>query len=185
MVAGVQTRLITSEEFAAMPEIDAAYVELIEGEIIVAGGASFPHQMRSWNMILFLGTHITTGTWLAAPMAVRFSERSTFEPDMFWIAPDNTACALLDERTWGGAPDLVIEILSPSTARRDRDHKFRVYEASGVREYWLVEPEADFLEIYTLQQGKYARQGVYGVGEAFASGVLGIQVDVNALFKMG
>lgn len=182
MVADAQTRRITADEFAAMPDFDTPYAELIEGEIVLAGGASFSHQRRSWDMTLFLGTTITKGIWIAALMAVKLSQFAMVEPDIFWIAPDNTRCVLLDERTWGGAPDLVIEILSPSTARRDRDQKYRAYESAGVREYWMVEPDADFLEVYLLKDGKFDRLGVYGFGETFESPVLGIAVPVDSLF---
>ncbi len=179
-----RTKRITADEFAALPDIDgAAYVELIEGEIIVAGGASFPHQDKSWKMTLFLGSRIKKGTWLAAPMAVQFDVVNTFEPDIFWISPDNTRCTLHDARTWVGAPDLVIEILSPSTQRRDRDKKFRVYESSGVREYWLVDPDDDFLEVYHLLDGKYTRIAIVGLGEQFESPTLALQIQVDGLFK--
>jgi Uma2 family endonuclease len=178
----VQSKIITSEQFAAMPDFDAPYVELIEGEIIMAGGASNSHQGRSLDLIRFLLNNVRGGTLRFAPMSVRIDEMNTFEPDIFWIAPDSPRCALLNDHLWSGAPDLVIEILTPSTARRDRDQKYRAYERAGVREYWLVESEADFLEVYLLRDGKFARLGVYGCGEAFESPALGIAVSVDALF---
>jgi Uma2 family endonuclease len=178
----VQPRIITSEQFAPMPDFDAPYVELIEGEIIMVGGASFAHQRRSWHMSLYLGTAITRGTWVAAPMSVRVDEMNTFAPDIFWIAPDSPRCTLLNDPLWSGAPDLVIEILSSSTARRDRDQKYRAYERAGVRECWLVKSEADFLEVSLLNDGKCARLGVCGGGEAFEPPALGIAVLVDALF---
>ncbi len=183
MVADVQTRRISADEFATMPDFDAPYAELIEGEIVLAGGASDSHQGKSLDLVRFLSANVQQGTLRFAPLSVRLDEINLFEPDIFWIAPDNTRCALLDERTWSGAPDLVIEILSPSTARRDRDQKYRAYESADVREYWMVEPDADFLEVYLLEDGKFHRLGVYGFGETFESPVLGIAVPVDSLFR--
>lgn len=62
-----------------------------------------------------------------------------------------------------GAPDLVVEILSPSTARNDRGHKKRVYEAVGVREYWIVEPETKSVEVYLLKDGKLELDEIYSI----------------------
>ena len=71
---------------------------------------------------------------------------------------------------WHGAPDLIIEILSPGTTRQDRDTKYRLYEANGVREYWIVEAEELYIEVYHLHEGKYKRQGIFGLGETFEFG---------------
>ena len=62
-----------------------------------------------------------------------------------------------------GAPDLVVEVLSPSTARYDRGHKKDVYEKAGVREYWIVEPDSKAIEVYLLKNGKFALDNVYSV----------------------
>ena len=84
---------------------------------------------------------------------------------------------------WQGAPDFVIEILSPSTAYRDRGVKFETYEKYGVSEYWLIDPELKFVEIYRQQDKTFKRQGIYKSGQTFTSSVLGdVSVPVNALF---
>lgn len=62
-----------------------------------------------------------------------------------------------------GAPDLVIEVLSPSTARYDRGHKKDAYEAAGVREYWIIEPDVKSIEVYLLRAGKFVLDNVYSV----------------------
>jgi Uma2 family endonuclease len=181
----IHTPLITADEFALLPDSDgASYVELIEGEVIVEGGAADIHQMRLLRMMSHFLPRVKTGTWRIAPLSVRLDDHNVFEPDIFWISPDNTRCTLIDPRTWRGAPDLVIEILSPSTQRRDRDKKFHVYESSGVTEYWLVDPIDDFLEVYRLNdQAKYVRVATAGVGESFESRVLALTIDVDLLFK--
>jgi len=62
-----------------------------------------------------------------------------------------------------GTPDLVVEVLSPSTARHDRGHKKDVYEAAGVREYWIIEPDVKSIEVYLLKDGKFMLDDVYSV----------------------
>ncbi|MEO0563414.1 MAG: Uma2 family endonuclease, partial [Chloroflexota bacterium] len=82
---------------------------------------------------------------------------------------------------WHGAPDLVIEVLSPSTAARDRGVKFDHYETAGVREYWLIDPMGLFVEVYTLKDGTFERAGLYERGVSFQSAVLGKAVPVDVL----
>ena len=92
---------------------------------------------------------------------------------MFWISDTNTSCILVDGKYWHGAPDLVIEVLSPSTAERDYGVKFELYQQHGVREYWIVDITNLFIQTFRLENGKFARQGVFGLGKTFASSVLG------------
>lgn len=75
----------------------------------------------------------------------------------FGLNPENTTGHLVDGRYWCGAPDLVIKVISPSTGRNDRDVKYRLYERYGVRAYWMVEPEAAFLEVYRLENSVFVR----------------------------
>jgi Uma2 family endonuclease len=128
--------------------------------------------------------HLSTGNARFAPCGLRFENGNSFEPDLFWVSPDNTSCVLEPNGNyWHGAPDLVIEVLSPSTAYRDRGIKFDTYQQYGVREYWLVDPEGRYAEIYALLDGKFQRKGVFSPGQPFASAVLGgISIDVTPWF---
>jgi Uma2 family endonuclease len=108
------------------------------------------------------------------PTGLHFDDGNSFEPDLFWISPENTHCFLEDNgRYWHGAPDLVIEILSPSTASGDRGIKYETYEKYGVREYGLVDPDAKFVEVYRHEGGRFERQGVFKPNQPFVSAVLG------------
>ena len=77
----------------------------------------------------------------------------------------------------------MIEVLSPSTAKRDRGVKFDVYERHGVREYWLIDLDAQFIEVYRHENSAFKRQGIFGVEEAFPSAALGLEVKVAAILN--
>ena len=76
------------------------------------------------------------------------------QPDVLWNSPASR-CVLVDDAYFRGAPDLVVEVLSPSTALRDKQTKFRLYEKYGVREYWIVEPTAQYVEVWALVEAKF------------------------------
>jgi Uma2 family endonuclease len=84
-----------------------------------------------------------------------FKIRNVVQPDLSIVCDEEK----LDEKGCVGAPDWIIEILSPATADRDLKTKFKVYEENGVREYWIVEPSESFVMIYTLKDGKYQSKG--------------------------
>ncbi len=174
---------MTAAEFLDLPETNKI-VELINGEIIVAPSPVDRHQMISGSLYSVLKPQFNKGTWRYAPADVYLDEVNVVQPDLFWISPENTTCQLVDGKYWHGAPDLAIEILSPGTTRQDRDTKYRLYERHGVREYWIVEAEELYIEVYRLDQGKFERQGVYGLGEQFVSAALnGLALQVDALLK--
>ncbi|HRF96373.1 MAG TPA: Uma2 family endonuclease, partial [Aggregatilineales bacterium] len=103
------------------------------------------------------------------------------QPDILWVSPENTHCDITNKRLIG-APDLVIEILSPSTHRQDRIAKFELYDAHGVGEYWIVDPQEQLIEVYIRKESVLSRQGGYTLGGKFTSQTLnGASVDVSAL----
>ncbi len=103
-----------------------------------------------------------------APFDVRLPKYNTngeIKPDIYTVVqPDICVIcdpAKLDDAGCLGAPDLVVEILSPSTAKKDLNEKFKIYEESGVKEYWVVFPEAHVLHIYSLQDDQYELAAQY------------------------
>jgi Uma2 family endonuclease len=171
----------TFTDYAAMEESNQI-IELIDGEIIVT--ATFDaHTVFLIRLILLFGALQKSAGLRIGPGGLYIDDLHTFEPDLFWISPDSDRCFLRpDNRYWEGAPDLVIEILSPSTAYRDRGVKFRTYQAIGVREYWLADIEAQFIEVYSLQESKFVQVGVFASSETFHSAILDASIDVAVLF---
>lgn len=189
MVAPIQTppqiqhgARMTADEFDRLPEHDGGFVELIEGVVVVAGGASVDHQNLHRNLLklMFALKLDERGKLLYAPFSVKLDEENIPEPDFLWIAPETVV--VYERARIVGSPDLIIEILSPSTGKLDKTTKFDVYERSGVKEYWIADPDYGVIEIYSLREGRYARLGAYGEGDSFESPVLGITIALNGIF---
>lgn len=100
---------------------------------------------------------------------------------MFWLSEQKLEN--IKPKYVVGASDLIVEVFSPSTARRDKEYKFHLYEKYGVREYWMVDPVNQYVEVYVLQEGVFVRQGVYDEADTFTSPVLGDKVvEVRLVF---
>ena len=179
MVEQTQT-LMTAAEFEALPEQETP-VELIEGEFVVKGIPKIIHQRVAFNLALKLRDDVPNGEVFIAPVSVKLDDANYYVPDVLWVA-ENSACEVADDGITG-PPDLVVEVLSPGTAKIDRGVKFQNYQKHGVREYWLVEPSLAFLEVWTLTNGLFAQQGVYGADASFKSPVLGTEFSLVNIFE--
>lgn len=168
---------MTADEFLQLPETQTL-TELIDGEIFVAPSPETGHQItsaRSYDVVKALAPG---GIVLYAPLDVYLSENDIVQPDVLWISPESKCT--IERKYLSGAPDLIIEILSPSTALRDKRAKFRLYEKYGVKEYWIIDPSARFIEVWGHDGEKFTLHGLFGEGETFVSKVLGEKV-VEAL----
>jgi Uma2 family endonuclease len=174
-----KTRM-TAAEFFELPETNQP-TELIDGEVIVSPSPLYQHQFSSGRLYTLLLTLIPNGVVLYAPMDVHFDEINVVQPDILWIA-ENSQCVQIDQRLFG-PPDLIIEIFSPGTLRYDRREKYELYERFGVREYWMVDPVGQFVEVCVWANGIYRRQGVYGPDDSFTSPALGGKtVELKGIF---
>lgn len=173
----------TFADYAALPESNQI-VELIDGEVIVHPPLD-AHQDTLGNIYLFLRQQLQGGVLRMAPTGVYFDDANSFEPDTFWVSAENDHCFLgTDNRFWRGAPDLIVEVLSVSSTSKDRGVKFDVYEQSGVREYWLVDPLARYVEVYKLHNSIFTRTGLFEYDKSFVSDVLsGTEVKVSQFFS--
>jgi Uma2 family endonuclease len=110
-------------------------------------------------------------------LPVRLWPGTIREPDILFVAREHSDC--IDERVYG-PPDLVVEVLSPSTRRTDRHEKFYEYAQAGVGEYWMVDPDARTIEVFVLREGAYELLGKWSEGEEARSEVLvGFRVAVD------
>ncbi len=179
-----QTRVrMTVDEFEGLPPLSerVEWVELIEGEIMVKGSPSTMHQLLAGNLYTLLKQSIPDGVVFFAPLSVRLDEYNSFQPDVFWVSANNPNCEIREDQVVG-APNLVVEVISPGSAKIDRGIKFEKYQEHGVREYWLVEPELAFLQVWLLQDGRYAQQGIFAAGETFASATIGKEITLENIF---
>ncbi|MFN3480485.1 MAG: Uma2 family endonuclease [Thermodesulfovibrionales bacterium] len=147
-------RQYTYEDYARLPE--GAPYQLIGGELIMTPSPVPYHQIISrkieFELVKFVDDR-RLGEVIDAPMDVYLSETETYQPDIIFIS--NERLNIIGEKKIEGAPDLVIEILSESTAYYDLRHKKRVYERTGVKEYWIVDPMEKSIEVYENVNGEF------------------------------
>jgi Uma2 family endonuclease len=175
---------MNAQEFFQLPETNLP-TELIEGELIEMPAHHDQHQKTSIDLVMVLFPVLPPGEFRCAPTDVYLDDSNVFQPDLFWVSADNTNCRLQNGR-WYDAPDLVIEIISPATARRDRKTKFDTYQKYGVREYWMIDPVAKYFEVWVrvMDIAKFVYLGVFGPAETFNSPVLADKtVNVSAVFQ--
>lgn len=111
------------------------------------------HQDVAGNVFFILRTFLRNqpiGKVCIAPYAVELDNFNAFEPDVFYVSNDRRDGFY--KRGFKGAPDLVVEVLSPGTARIDKNAKRRIYTAAGVTELWLIDPDAQEIQVYYLQE---------------------------------
>ena len=146
---------VSFEEFRQFP-IDGKRYELLHGEVHVTPAPATRHQFSVQNLAVSLGTHVVKnnqGEVLTAPLDVRLGEDTALQPDLIFVS--NARAGIIQENWIEGAPDLVVEVLSPSTAAYDRATKLPIYAEAGVPEVWLLDSEAKTVEVLKLQGKKY------------------------------
>ena len=168
----------TYRDYLLLPEQDRR--ELIEGEFYMPPSPSFRHQ----NIVAHLGSKLRhyveankLGVVLFAPMDVVLSETNVVQPDILFIS--NERREIITPANISGAPDLVVEILSPSTAERDRELKLRLYSRYGVREYWIVDPDEESVHVLELGTDTI---GTYASGAVSSPLLPGLRTDVEDIF---
>lgn len=147
----------TYAEFARLPSEGSQRHEVIAGELVVTPSPSLRHQrvVRDLGLLLhqFVRAH-QVGEVFLAPLDVLFAEGDYMEPDIIFVRNDHRG--YYSDRGIEGPPDLIVEILSPSTAERDRGIKLERYRHFGVPEYWVVDPDARAIEVWRLGEGAEA-----------------------------
>ena len=149
------TPKLTYEEFRELPD-DGKRYELIHGEVHLTPSPTTRHQFVLQNLSLSLGPFVRSnrlGEVAVAPLDVRLSPDTAVQPDLIFVS--NARAKIILEDFIDGAPDLVVEILSPSTAAHDRATKLALYAKAGVPEVWLLDPVARTVEALKLQGKKY------------------------------
>lgn len=133
--------------------------ELYNGEIVMMAPPLTKHQSVSGKLFLQIGLFLEGKPCKVfhAPIGVRLFPKKDNSDDTIFIPDIIVVCdpEKLDEKGCNGAPDLVIEIISPSTASYDRIKKFREYQKAGVKEYWIVDPELKSVQVCILDKGRY------------------------------
>lgn len=163
----------TYRDYKSLPESETKRYELLEGELVMVPSPTTYHQRISWNLERILGDFISRhdlGFIYDAPLDVVFSEEDVAQPDIFFISKERSGIITKDNIQ--GAPDLIVEILSPTTAERDRSYKRTLYARHGVQEYWIVDPENKSIEVMALQEKGFETVQIYKVGQSLNSPLL-------------
>ena len=172
----------TEADYFALPDTNR-FLELSEGDLVMPPHPTDTHQRIVLHLVLafqsFVEAH-NLGTIRFAPLPVRLWPDKIREPDILFVS--HAHADRIGEQAYG-PPDLIVEVVSASTRRTDRVEKFVEYARAGVSEYWLVDPEAQTIEIFTLQDDAYTLLVKAGMGEKARSGLLdGFEVAVDEVF---
>lgn len=176
----------TYEDYLRLPD-DGKRYEIIDGALYVSSAPSYDHQFTVSELLMQMGSFVKQrklGVVLTAPFEIHLPKiANPVQPDVFFIAKERQLRS--GDKCFRGAPDLVIEVISPNSVRTDRHIKFSAYERAGVREYWLIEPRSRFVEVYVRSPDtqEYALQGQFGPGEKISSLVLPeLELEVDSIF---
>ena len=173
----------TYADYAALPD-DGNRYEIIAGVLYMTPAPGTGHQSISARVVTFLVTHVEfagLGRVFAAPVDVELAPDTVVQPDIVVVLSANlhriTPSRII------GAPDLVVEILSPGTAGYDRREKQDAYARAGVGEYWIVDPGAQTVELLTLDQGGYRSHGVFRGQARLPSSAVTMPVPIERFFQ--
>lgn len=178
----------TYEDYKSLPEAMDRRYELMDGELSVVPSPTTAHQTVAQNLEYVLMRHVRAtrcGRVLHAPLDVVLGtgpQREVVQPDIVYVDRARTDIITSDEVA--GAPDWVIEIISPGTKRRDRGYKRTLYERSGVREYWIVDLVSESIEVFVLGPTGFRPAIRYTSGSEIASAVVAnLSVPLTEVFE--
>lgn len=170
---------------------DPTRYELYDGQLRALSAPTHIHQMILTDLVVQIGGYLRGKPCkiYPAPFDVRLFEQegnspedvdTVVQPDLSIVCDNDRQ---VDRRGVHGAPDLVVEILSPSTKQYDCPIKFKLYQQAGVREYWIVDPDKKLVLVYALVNGQYYVPEVYTAKDAVPVGVLeDCNVDLASVF---
>ena len=172
----------TYEDYRHTPD-DTRY-ELIDGDLILAASPRRAHQRTEMKMSIRLGNYVEErdlGEVYSSPFDVVLSDTDVVQPDLMFISKERLH--IITEDNIRGAPDLVVEILSPSTAGRDRTVKRTLYAKHGAKEYWQVDTDAKTIMVLLLREDGYELAGIYGEGQTLRSPTIeGFSLNLDEIF---
>jgi Uma2 family endonuclease len=165
------------------PEDHLRY-EVIDGELFVTPAPGSAHQYCIGELFFILRSWVgprNLGVLYVVSIGVELGEEDGVEPDLVFVSRERAG--IIRDRGVFGAPDLVVEVLSPSTEARDRGIKMRRYAAAGVPHYWLLNPQTRAIEPFVLGGAGYEPAGVFGPGSVFCPSLFpGLEIPVDSLW---
>lgn len=176
---------LTWEDIKDLPET-AGRTEIVDGELVLSPAPSSRHQEIATALGALIYPFVKRnrlGRFFSSPVHVILAPRVNYEPDLCFVAAERAE--LLEGPALVGPPDLAIEILSESNPAHDKVTKLRHYEQYGVREYWIADPQAEHITVYSLDtRGRYEKLGDFAPGQPTSSRILdGLKLDPADVFS--
>jgi Uma2 family endonuclease len=175
----------TYEDYLQLPD-DGKRYEIIDGELYMSTAPIPNHQFIVGNFLFALSSYLKIhpiGKVITAPLEVYFSRTNLVQPDIVYIS--NERLNIIKPEQIKGAPDLVIEVLSPSTEKRDRTVKLKMYAKFGVQEYWMAKEKTATVEIFRSQEGKLVSAARLGKSDVLTSPLFpGLEIPLEDIFNI-
>lgn len=162
--------------------------ELLNGRIVMTPPARYPHGDIEAVLVMFLASHVRAaklGTVRGSSAGYDLPSGDTLEPDVSFVSTERQALSPAPEPGdfIRAVPNLVIEILSPSTMRRDQGEKKEIYERNGVNEYWLVDPNEKRVTVFVLRVGRYDAGVAIQTGRISSAALPALALSVEEIFE--
>ncbi|MBZ5515422.1 MAG: Uma2 family endonuclease [Acidobacteriia bacterium] len=178
------TTKFTYEDLQHFPD-DGNRYEIVDGELFVTPSPIPLHQRIIMNLSAQLWQHVRThglGEVFTAPLDIVFSDITVLEPDILFVS--QARLHIIGEKNLSGPPDLVVEVLSESSSRLDREIKPKQYALHGVPEFWRIDPWVQTVEVFQLHLGNYDLAASLGVGDELTSPLFpGLSLHVSSLWE--
>ncbi len=177
---------LTYQDYLLLPEEPGYHYEILEGMLIKEPSPNVIHQRVSRRLQRILEDYFwqvdPEGEIFDAPLDVTFHDITVVQPDLFYVCGEQKV--IVKDTRIDGPPTLVVEVLSPSSRRRDRLQKLRIYQGVQVQHYWLVNPEEKTLECFSLRDGVYALVAA-GLDEDIVEhpSFAGLSIELKALWQ--
>jgi len=184
MNTSLVSRPFTYDDYLALPD-DGKRYQVIEGEISMTPAPSPRHQEIQADlcarMVLHVREHLL-GKVYVSPIDVALSMVDIVQPDILFVAKDRMD--IVAKKNIVGIPNLIVEILSPSSVERDRVEKMTLYERYGLPEYWIVDPDSQTVDVYLSAANRLEKVETLKVGEELHSRQIpGLVLELSEIFK--
>jgi len=190
----ISEQTFSSDEFESMlgelSAHDDNHYELLEGRIVMTPPAGWPHGECASGIGTFFGQFVRKhklGRVFDSSQGFRLGDRDTVEPDYSFVSHERWAQSEPPKRgrLLSVVPNLVVEIISPTTSGRDRVRKRHIYERHGIDEYWLIDPEEETIEVLALKKGRYVVFSfARGKGRVRSKVLKGFSVPLSDIFPL-
>jgi Uma2 family endonuclease len=182
-MSSIEIEKFTADDYRRMPETGPRY-QLINGELRMSPAPNRFHQVISKNLQFIIQSYLAShplGDLYNAPFDVYLSVHDVFQPDLCYVVQERFN--ILTDAGMEGAPDFVVEILSPGTAALDKREKRAHYAKFGVKELWIIDPELRRIHVYHLTENPNKPRETFDEGDTFESPFFpGLMFDVDRIF---